>query len=458
MPKSLTVTPTFSPYTFDEILKPLELYKKSYDETQEKLDKISDDAGALQYIADSLGEDNPLKASYNTYIQSLQQAAEGMSKGLSMDVVKTASDLRRQYTSVLNPLNQAKETLSAWQKEQREARGKDDSIIFNHDVNDSDILDYITRNPNAAYQSASGDKVRDRVAQAVAGLQNQYRQSIIGGENPEWAETAEGRLLSKDLSTGLTLEDIAAIASNPEQFPELNRILNEAYSSSGINSWGTNDQKNYIRQAAITGLMGGLGKSNEKTVDNPDYIDAATDRRLRQSNSQYWASYWASLGFKSDGTTPLEVNEEDIPSKKSSSSSGGGRSQNDRRPYLGVVVVEGSGAQTAYGSDKEFREAHSKRNGNPKLQGNIVTKPDDLTNENKERLGQILAFSGIPDTDTEGLLDYASRNGISISVSGKGESGKQTLIVRDTKTQVTKGQSSNNEETEDFDATAVPTQ
>lgn len=421
MPKTSTVTPVFSPFTFDEILKPLEQYKKSYDETQEKLDKIADDAGALQYIADSLSEDNPLKVTYNTYIQNLQRAADGMAQGLSLDTAKITADLRRQYSSVLTPLNTAKSTLSEWQKNQREAKAKDDSIIFSHDVNDDDILDFITRNPSASYQTASADNVRTRVAQAVASLQNQYRSSIMGTPEAAWKDTAEGRLLSKDLSTGLTLDDIETILTNPSLFPEIHNIIDEAYNSSGIEDWGTNDQKDYIRQAAITGLMGGIGKSDEKIVNNPNHVSPLE----RSQNALGWAKYYASLGLKADGKTPMTEDEKIAAGIIKAPSGGSSNKKQENRTNQGIVSISPDGTVQSFESDKAYRDS---KLGN----GKLVTKASDISAQNQEYLKDVLGFY---DSDAiEDVLSYAKEQGIIISVDGSAN-GSQRLIIHDRGTQ-----------------------
>ena len=171
--------------------------------------------------------------------------------------------------------------------------------------------------------------------------------------------------------------------------------------------------------------MGGIGKSDEKIVNNPDHVSPLE----RSQNALGWARYYASLDLKADGKTPMTEDEKIaagiIKAPSSSSSSSGSSKKQETRTNQGIISISPDGTVQSFESDKAYRDS---KLGN----GKLVTKASDISAQNQEYLKDVLGFY---DSDAiEDVLSYAKEQGIIISVAGSAN-GSQRLIIHDRGTQ-----------------------
>ena len=85
----------FNPMSFDEMVKPLQMYKEYYEQNEEKLTELQAQAKLWEDIANS-ELDSEYADKYNQYAQSLYDAANKMSNGMSYNLRNQIRDLRGQ--------------------------------------------------------------------------------------------------------------------------------------------------------------------------------------------------------------------------------------------------------------------------------------------------------------------------------------------------------------------------
>lgn len=118
---AITVTSKYKPFTYEELVKPLEGYWEKYDKQEEDLVKLKTDASAIKSYLDTLpkiegpnGElvyteaDQQLVNQYNNYIKSIEDISNQMaSSGLNYDIKSKAKELPSIYNAQIAPISTA---------------------------------------------------------------------------------------------------------------------------------------------------------------------------------------------------------------------------------------------------------------------------------------------------------------------------------------------------------------
>lgn len=106
---AITVTSKYKPFTYEELVKPLEGYWKEYEKYEDQLlaekVKLADLAPSLSYFTD---EDANLQTQYQAYKTTLEKASDELSKGLTKQAKYTIREkLLPMYRSHIVPLQEA---------------------------------------------------------------------------------------------------------------------------------------------------------------------------------------------------------------------------------------------------------------------------------------------------------------------------------------------------------------
>jgi len=141
----------FRPYSFDELIKPLQLYGQAYKEQEAVLDAARDKEFSPDYL-----DQNQDAVAYNMYTDASQQlqsaadelATQGLSAGLRGRIKTTARDYKR----TMDALNEAQTRLYA--ERDRRAKLGEDYVYQQSDIRIGDFLNGAS--PNQRNQSLSG--------------------------------------------------------------------------------------------------------------------------------------------------------------------------------------------------------------------------------------------------------------------------------------------------------------
>lgn len=150
MARFLNITPTYNPFTMDEMLKIPLLYDAAYKDEEKRFDKLTEDAASYEQYARAY-PDSEASKQYLNYIEELNKASEDFyNNGLNNSNRTILSNLHRNYNKVAKPFKNAVSTYNAILT-QRQKDYKDD--IIGNDVD----LDYVLQHPeyNAAIDRES---------------------------------------------------------------------------------------------------------------------------------------------------------------------------------------------------------------------------------------------------------------------------------------------------------------
>lgn len=351
MPRYITTAAQFRPYSFQELIQPLAMYKARYDEIN-AFAQAQEDASAA--ARDQAMADPTVRDMWMQYEDSLINLRDKIAtSGLSTEDYGLANEVRRQFRNQVVPITGAIARREQQRKEWYAAHGNDDTYFGDIPENHS-LSEYLNGNI-PVLNAYSGDKVAARAAMGAKAISSrQFSQAInqvFGGNfvdfvNRNGIETASNTIMGL-LQSGA--------------YPELNELYNGLMQDVNPNYW--EDASRYIIRGITDGIVYNETHSYQQ---NPDAI---FERQLALTEAR-------------------------SASKRGSGSGGGGSDDiSSLRPYDVIEKVK-QGIKpkdhTAKGEDVAFLRSLA---DNPNWYGNRVVRTGRYYNQ--ERLDQINKRHGL---------------------------------------------------------------
>lgn len=258
----------FKPYSFDEMLKPFTIYKDEYEKQEKVLNDLSSEANKVKAMANEQ-TDPEAYAMYKKYADDLEEQANAFSKGLNAQVRQNIQNLYKRYNSEITPIENAYTIRMNLAKEQREARNRDQSLLFDIDASDMKLDDLI-KNPNQQYKSYSMEDVRKNVFQEAQTLSKEVLT------NPEIRKVmGEGQYYQIKTQNGFKNEDVTKaiqqyitgknLNANPALITLLEKNLNQ------FNGLNDPNKKAIAEQYIVPALYAAVGSNDFQYERNYDW-------------------------------------------------------------------------------------------------------------------------------------------------------------------------------------------
>ena len=262
---ALTVTPKFTPFTYDELVKPVEAYQKVYDAYNEKYDEIEDEISKYKNLEQS---DPGAYSRYADYVNKLQTERDSlMKKGLSTDTRRNFSDLRRQYSEQIVPLTEAEKRKKELVKNYEDMKKTNPTLLT--DVDPREIkLSQLIENPNMGFESYSGNLLQAQMENQMSALADDILSNPV-----KWM----GATMKQHY--GFTYDEVVKALKNPYDQKStniINHLANKVFESSGILNWNTSDD---VKQKAYNWAMQGAMKGVGKDIISEDFYAREKERR-----------------------------------------------------------------------------------------------------------------------------------------------------------------------------------
>lgn len=262
---ALTVTPKFTPFTYDELVKPVEAYQKVYDAYNEKYDEIEDEISRYKNLEQS---DPEAYSRYADYVNKLQTERDSlMKKGLSTDTRRNFSDLRRQYSEQIVPLTEAEKRKKELVKNYEDMKKTNPTLLT--DIDPREIkLSQLIENPNMGFESYSGNLLQTQMENQMAALADDILSNPV-----KWM----GATMKQHY--GFTYDEVVKALKNPYDQKStniINQLANKIFESSGILNWNTSDD---VKQSAYNWAMQGAMKGVGKDIISEDFYAREKERR-----------------------------------------------------------------------------------------------------------------------------------------------------------------------------------
>jgi len=277
---SYVINNTFTPFTMDEMVKPLERYSDVYDTTENQYVALQDKAGQLKDIVSALPDGSEAKRQYQNYAGQLEAAADSIMKhGLTMGNRRQLLDLKRRYSGEIGTIEQGLKRQRELVDEQRKLTAQDPTLLFSRRF-DTASLDDIIKNPNASYTSYSGNAITKATAAAMQQIANGMMEYRVTGHLDDYNKILVQR-------TGFTPERILAAIQNPNDPNNgevFNQVIEGVINTTPIRQWGDNETVRRAYDYAKQGLYAGIGKVNAQRFEDRDAI---MDAQLRKQKALY---------------------------------------------------------------------------------------------------------------------------------------------------------------------------
>lgn len=264
----------FRPFSYQEMLQPLQAYTQEYNTIQEGIGELGTKADVFERMANEQ-TDPQAYAIYKQYSNDLAAQAESLAKqGLTPASRQGLIDMKRRYSSEIVPIEQAYKRRQELIDEQRKLQAQDSTLLFDRPASTLS-LDELIANPALSPQSYSGALLSKQVGTAAQNLAKEVR------ENPrKWRTILGNQYYETIMQKGFRPDEIMqAVQNNPEASPILQGIVEDAIGSSGIRNWNDENILNRAYDYARQGLWNAVGETQYQTLSNKAY-DYAMQERL----------------------------------------------------------------------------------------------------------------------------------------------------------------------------------
>lgn len=274
---SLIVGSKYSPFTFDELLKPAVLATTAHQELETQYEDLTTKASAWEEMANA--ETDPYAYSlYSKYAEDLKAQADLLAtQGLTPSSRKALLDMKGRYSKEITPIEEAYNTRQKLIDEQREALLRDNTLIFDKDYT-TVSLDDIIRNPSASYTPLSGKDIATR----TAAMAKEAAAAILS--DPEYTEVFNSQYIQQKIMQGYDMSQILAAAQRDPNAPaELLGIVDTIKQQVGYDNWDAQSQAKidmYINE----GLSAATGTPKVEVVANRAYMTSLERERAQLQN------------------------------------------------------------------------------------------------------------------------------------------------------------------------------
>lgn len=263
---SLVIGSKYSPFTFDELLKPALMATQAHMDLEEQYSDLAIKSSIWEEMANK--ETDPYAYNmYKQYSDDLRAQADILAtQGLTPGSRKAMLNMKSRYSKEITPIENAYTRRRELANAQREAKGKDSTMLFDIDASTLSLDDLI-KNPELSYRNYSGAVLASQVGTAAKALAKEMQK------NPrEWRSILHNQYYETMMKRGYTPEQVLlASLGDPNAPKDLTNIVEQAIGSSGIKTWGNEDVLRQAYDYAEQGLWESIGDTTYQIQNNKAY-------------------------------------------------------------------------------------------------------------------------------------------------------------------------------------------
>lgn len=249
----ITTGSQFTPYTFDELLKPFLLYKEELDKQTKDFEDYNTNAEAIGAFLDS-NLDSDIYSTYTNYMDALNSAATDLSKqGLTPESKEKLSALKRSFNKDMLPIKAGIEARDKARQQWNELSAKDRTLMTSFNPNTASVSAFMNgKSPESI--NVSGTELMQR-AYNVA--QRASKNNIL---NPQFMKVMGDQYYQIKQSYGFDSPEMDSFLSNNiVGIPVIDSMISEILSSSNVDKLSPEDQTRAVKYA-LEGAFNGIEK------------------------------------------------------------------------------------------------------------------------------------------------------------------------------------------------------
>lgn len=287
----------FRPFSYSEMLAPIEAATTEHRAIEEGLGEMLAKAGMWDKLANQ--QSDPVAyAQYKTYADDLTKQADLLARqGLTPESRRGLLDMKRRYSNEITPIEVAATKREELTKAQREAIQKDPSLMFNIDYSTASLDDLIN-NPNATYNTISGSELSKRASMMASNLAKTIQ------ENPQYQSILGGQYFQQMQQLGYTPQQVMQTIMNDSNAPsELKQVADTVWQEAGLDTWDQATQTR-ARDYINAGLYDAIGTQKFDTQGNRAFMSPAESARLEMDRERFELA--KAQAAKDKTTIPLQ--------------------------------------------------------------------------------------------------------------------------------------------------------
>ena len=264
----VTVGSKFRPYSFEEYVQPLNMYKQAYEEIENGIADLDTKAGVWENIANEQTDPKAYQM-YKKYSEDLKSQADILaSEGLTQASRQNLMKMRGRYSQEIIPIEQAYTRRRQLSDEQRKALAENPTLMYQRMASTMSLDDFIA-NPELDYgASYSGALLAKQAGDMASNLARSMRS-----DPRKWDHILGGQYWQTMEKSGYTPEEIILASQFDENAPkELRNIMEQVYGSSGIDSWADGSTKKRAIDYITSGLYNAIGTTKYDTLQDKNYL------------------------------------------------------------------------------------------------------------------------------------------------------------------------------------------
>ena len=254
---NITVTEGYTPYTFDEMIKPLQIYKAEYDKMDAEIQDINDKASLASYYIDRKKDQDILRM-HDAYMQDLNALADSfVSGGMTAEKRAAAKRLRKRYGSEISNILVAAQERQKEIEEQRQALLKNPNLRFSRNAQDTGLSFYYKNPARDPYTPYDLEQIAKQATEAAALVSNSYPTTF----NIEQAKDPNGNIIpgykvhTKVKGPGVSAAEVMSHIDNYSNYKDAkNRVL----IATGYNDIKDDTLKKEVLNAVNSGFAKGI--------------------------------------------------------------------------------------------------------------------------------------------------------------------------------------------------------
>ena len=290
---SLSSRAKFTPFTFDEMVKPFQMYKEYYTQQEQLASALAEQAAEWGQKLNEV-TDHDTYQTYKNFESDLKDISERLVKyGLDPGLRANIQKMRHRYASEINPIKDAYN----WrlQQIQQQIEGKSKGMVYEGDAATTSLSDYVA-NPNLVYGYADSKAGYTRLANAAEAIAQGLSEAKFSKNLDNY--TKELLIRSgydvNDVTTAIdqAMSDIQGVLSGTVSMDSsagriVQELLQNEYKASGISDWkNRNAQQEYLSKVspALYNLIGKSAATSTEDYANRAYLQDTLIRGRQNDN------------------------------------------------------------------------------------------------------------------------------------------------------------------------------
>lgn len=371
---SFVVSPSFNPFSMQEMLVPFSAYKDAFEKSEEQYDTLSQGADKFKYLSETLPEGSKARQIYEGYANDLRAQAEDLAhNGLTMGNRRALTSLKRRYQGEMGRILQADEAMREEKKLRQSLGAQDTSLLYaNDNLNIDDFLD--GKNPNL--YRISGNELYTRGAAAGKAASSRIFSAGDAGS------TLNGYYRDYVQKLGYSPETIRKFYNDMSTIPELQMAADAILEERGVNQNLSGYNLRRARQSVINGMIdGAVYQENHSPQRDLGVLTPMEQNQINMQQKQFNLSKSqldaraASMGYRVDDNGNLQIDPDRMKALKELKKSNKGTGSSNTNSSEGTIAKD---AITITWSGKPYSKKDSQGNDNRGIKTTRFKDDDDF--------------------------------------------------------------------------------